>query len=104
MAFEIAPKEVVAKKDAGEKLCLIDVREQFEWDICHIEGANLVPMNTVPQALQQLEAQLLAGATAGARVGFVNDDAFRGSGKKLFAVAFALDVIKAHHHDWVVIE
>jgi len=57
MLYEISPKEVVAKKDAGEKLCLIDVREQFEWDICHIEGANLVPMNTVPQALQQLEAQ-----------------------------------------------
>ena len=57
MPLEIAPKEVVAKKDAGEKLCLIDVREQYEWDICHIEGANLVPMNTVPQALQQLEAQ-----------------------------------------------
>jgi rhodanese-related sulfurtransferase len=57
MPLEISPKEVVAKKNAGEKLCLIDVREQFEWDICHIEGANLVPMNTVPQALQQLEAQ-----------------------------------------------
>ncbi len=57
MPFEIAPKEVLAKKTAGEKLCLIDVREQYEWDICRIEGANLVPMNTVPQALQQLEAQ-----------------------------------------------
>ena len=56
------------------------------------------------KALQQLEAQLLAGAAAGASVGFVNDDAFGGSGKKLFAVAFALDVVQADDHHGMMVE
>ncbi len=55
--YEVTPLELQQRRAAGEQLCLINVREQMEWDICRIEGANLVPMNTVPQALQQLEAQ-----------------------------------------------
>jgi rhodanese-related sulfurtransferase len=43
--------------DAGEKVRLIDVREPVEFQITRIEGAELVPMNTVPAALQKLEAQ-----------------------------------------------
>ena len=56
-SYEITPQEVQKRREAGEPLCLIDVREPMEWEICHIEGANLVPMNTVPEAMQQLEAQ-----------------------------------------------
>lgn len=55
--LELTPSEIESKRQAGEKLCLIDCREPSEWSICHIEGANLLPMNTVPANLQQLEAQ-----------------------------------------------
>lgn len=55
--YEILPLEVEQRRAAGEMLCLIDVREQIEWDICHITGANLVPMGTVPSRLQELDAQ-----------------------------------------------
>ncbi len=55
--LELTPKEIAAKREAGEKLCLIDCRETGEWEICRIEGANLLPMNTVPANLQHLEAQ-----------------------------------------------
>jgi rhodanese-related sulfurtransferase len=41
--------------DAGEALQLIDVREEFEHQIAQIDGSELIPMNTVPAALQRIE-------------------------------------------------
>lgn len=41
--------------DAGEPVVLIDVRQPDEHAIARIEGSELVPMNTVPQAFQELE-------------------------------------------------
>lgn len=55
--LEMTPQQVLAKREAGEKLCLIDCREQGEWDLCRIEGANLMPMNSVPGRLQELEGK-----------------------------------------------
>jgi rhodanese-related sulfurtransferase len=55
--WEITPKEVKQKIDAGEALHLIDVREPVEFSITRINGAELIPMNTVPAALQKLEGQ-----------------------------------------------
>jgi rhodanese-related sulfurtransferase len=56
LPFEIAPKEVKQKLDAGERIALIDVREPFEHQQAHIEGSRLIPMNTVPANLQALDA------------------------------------------------
>ena len=56
-AWEVTPREVGERRKAGEKLCLIDVREDSEWQIGRIEGANLVPMNTVPSRVLELKAQ-----------------------------------------------
>ncbi|HEV3199243.1 MAG TPA: rhodanese-like domain-containing protein [Bryobacteraceae bacterium] len=42
--------------DAGEKLFLIDVREPAEFALARIEGAELVPMRTVPAELSRLDA------------------------------------------------
>jgi rhodanese-related sulfurtransferase len=57
LAYEVTPREVEERRKAGESLCLIDVREDAEWRICRIEGANLVPMGTVPSRLQELDSQ-----------------------------------------------
>ena len=54
LPFEISPAEAKQKLDAGEA-CLIDVREQMEHQIARIEGAELIPMNTIPQHLQRLD-------------------------------------------------
>ena len=43
----VTPREVRELLDAGKKLALIDVREPVEWDINHIEGAELVPKSTL---------------------------------------------------------
>lgn len=56
LAFEITPKEVKALVDSGARVVLIDVREPHEHAVCSIEGAHLVPMNTVPARVQSLEA------------------------------------------------
>ena len=55
MDYEITPLAVKGKLDAGERVVLIDVREPFEHQLCHIDGAHLIPMNTIPTQLQNLD-------------------------------------------------
>jgi len=55
--LEITPAELKKRLDAGEKLLLIDVREPWEHEICRIEGAKLIPMNTIPANLQSLDVE-----------------------------------------------
>jgi rhodanese-related sulfurtransferase len=53
--MEITAEDVKRRLDAGEKLALVDVREPFEHRAAHIEGAELIPMNTVPERLPDLQ-------------------------------------------------
>lgn len=55
LPLEIAPMEARAKIDSGDAV-LIDVREAAEYQLARIEGAELIPMNTVPQRLQHLDS------------------------------------------------
>jgi rhodanese-related sulfurtransferase len=55
LPIEITPTEVSALQKQGVALRLIDVREPAEHAICHIDGAELIPMQTVPQHLAGLE-------------------------------------------------
>jgi rhodanese-related sulfurtransferase len=55
--LEITPAELKKKLDAGEKLLLIDVREPWEHQTCHIEGARLIPMRNIPANLQSLDVE-----------------------------------------------
>jgi len=55
--MEVTPREVKRRIEAGERLHLIDVREIFEHQIARIDGSALIPMNTVPAALQSLDAK-----------------------------------------------
>ncbi|MGH3524195.1 MAG: adenylyltransferase/sulfurtransferase MoeZ [Mycobacterium sp.] len=43
----ITPRELRELLDAGKKLALIDVREPVEWDINHIDGAQLIPQSLI---------------------------------------------------------
>jgi len=55
--LEITPQEIQRRLAAGEKIALIDVREPGEFQLARIEGAELVPMQTVPSELSRLDAQ-----------------------------------------------
>lgn len=57
LPLEISPEETKRRLAAGETVELIDVREPFEHDIARIEPSELIPMNTVPQRLQELETK-----------------------------------------------
>lgn len=56
-SLEITPAEVRRLLEAGENVRLIDVREPFEYQIAHLEGAALIPVNYVPAQLGALESQ-----------------------------------------------
>jgi len=51
--LEISPAEVKRRMDA---LTLIDVREPAEHEICQIPGARLIPMRSIPEQFNRLEA------------------------------------------------
>jgi adenylyltransferase/sulfurtransferase len=53
---EITPRDLAQKLARGDDFDLIDVREPFEWEIAHIEGARLVPLSTFPDAIRELDA------------------------------------------------
>jgi len=52
---EVTPRELQGRLSRGEDLQLIDVREQFEWDIARIPGARLVPLATLPDVVATLD-------------------------------------------------
>jgi adenylyltransferase/sulfurtransferase len=53
---EITAEELKAELDEkGGDLVLIDVREPHEWEIAHIEGARLIPLNQLPERLSELD-------------------------------------------------
>jgi sulfur-carrier protein adenylyltransferase/sulfurtransferase len=43
----ITPRELRDLLDAGDKVALIDVREPAEWEINHIDGAQLIPGSSI---------------------------------------------------------
>jgi len=40
--------------DAGEDLFVLDVRNLYEYDICHLPQATLIPMNTIPNNVRRI--------------------------------------------------
>ena len=67
---EISAEEL--RQEMTEKagdIVLIDVREPHEWDIVHIEGARLIPLNQLPERLSELDghAEIVTHCHHGAR-------------------------------------
>ena len=58
--MEVTPQDVKRRLDAGETLALVDVREPFEHAVARIEGADLIPMNTIPERLEDLREKAAA--------------------------------------------
>lgn len=54
MGFAISPKELKARLDKGDKLVLMDVREDWEYSLAKLDGSILIPLGTLPQSLAQL--------------------------------------------------
>ncbi len=54
--MEVAPREVKDMLGRGEKFLFVDVREQWEYEISHIEGSLLIPLREIPANLPRLES------------------------------------------------
>jgi len=58
MDYKITPQDVKSKLDGKEPFTLLDVREPWEFEAAHIEGAKLIPMGDVPsRAHQELDPE-----------------------------------------------
>jgi adenylyltransferase/sulfurtransferase len=53
---EITPSELARRLAAHDDFTLVDVREPYEWQIGHIEGARLVPLGTLQDAMPTLDS------------------------------------------------
>jgi molybdopterin/thiamine biosynthesis adenylyltransferase/rhodanese-related sulfurtransferase len=52
---EIQPTQLAERLEGGEKLEIIDVREPYEWQIGHIPGARLVPLDRIAAEIPRLD-------------------------------------------------
>jgi adenylyltransferase/sulfurtransferase len=65
---QLAVKELKARRDAGEDVFLLDVREPYEFQIAQI-GGKLIPQNDVPQRLAEIprDREIIVHCRSGAR-------------------------------------
>jgi adenylyltransferase/sulfurtransferase len=54
--IEITPREVKGRIDRGELFLFVDVREPWEHQTAHIEGAKLILLGQSPANFAELEA------------------------------------------------
>jgi rhodanese-related sulfurtransferase len=52
--IQITAKEVNERIGRGDKLLLVDVREPWEYELCRISGAKLIPLGTLLANLNTL--------------------------------------------------
>jgi sulfur-carrier protein adenylyltransferase/sulfurtransferase len=52
---EISAIDAAAARGRDRSVVLLDVREPFEWDIVHVDGARHVPLRELPARLRELD-------------------------------------------------
>jgi len=65
---QMTVKELKARRDAGDEIFLLDVREPYEFQIAQI-GGNLIPQNDVPNRLAEIprDREIIVHCRSGAR-------------------------------------
>jgi rhodanese-related sulfurtransferase len=53
--FEVTPQAAKERLSSTKQASLIDVREPVEFALARVEGAELIPMGSIPAELQKLE-------------------------------------------------
>jgi adenylyltransferase/sulfurtransferase len=54
--FDVTPVALKAMMNRGDEVLLVDVREPYEYDLCRIKGATLVPLGQLPSRTAELDA------------------------------------------------
>jgi rhodanese-related sulfurtransferase len=65
----ITVEDLKSKRDRGEPVTLVDVREPHEWAISELPGALKIPLATLPQRLAELpkDAEIVVYCRSGGR-------------------------------------
>jgi sulfur-carrier protein adenylyltransferase/sulfurtransferase len=65
---QMAVQELKQRRDTGEDIFVLDVREPYEYQIANI-GGTLIPMNQVPQRLAEIDRnrEIVVQCRSGAR-------------------------------------
>jgi len=68
-ALEISAVKLSESLREGRSICLLDVRNREEYDLCHLENSVLIPLNELPERCGELrpEAEIVAYCKSGAR-------------------------------------
>jgi adenylyltransferase/sulfurtransferase len=67
--WDITPQELAARLQQGNHLRVIDVREPHEWEISHIESAQLIPLGQLAARMNELDSaeEIILHCKTGAR-------------------------------------
>jgi adenylyltransferase/sulfurtransferase len=52
---EVTATDLAQEWEESRDLVVIDVREPHEWEICHLQGAMLIPLGELPERLNELD-------------------------------------------------
>lgn len=55
MIPQIHPEELAGKIHAGETIYLVDVRQPWEYEYCHLADSVLIPLPELPTRLAEVE-------------------------------------------------
>ena len=55
--MDITVKELKRLMDSGTQVRIVDVREQFEYDFCHIAGSTLIPIRQIWTRVNELNPE-----------------------------------------------
>jgi adenylyltransferase/sulfurtransferase len=53
---DVSAPDLAKEQASNRNLLLVDVREPFEWEICHLPGAVLIPMGELEDRMKELDA------------------------------------------------
>jgi rhodanese-related sulfurtransferase len=55
--LDLTPEDLHRRLQAGDDLQLIDVREEMEFDYCHLPGSLLVPLDELPRRAAEIRTE-----------------------------------------------
>ncbi|MBH8570712.1 sulfurtransferase [Microvirga sp. STS02] len=56
-ALEISPEDLHRRLQAGDDIQLIDVREEMEFEYCHLPGSLLLPLDELPRRAAEIRTE-----------------------------------------------
>ena len=80
---EVTPKQLADLRAGGRSVVVVDVREPWEYEINHIEGARLIPLDELPKRVNELSTadnivvNCLSGQRSAQATRFLNSMGFK---------------------------